>query len=390
MLQTSPRPGPRMTAGIRQAISLLSLTLTAVLARVALAATENPALRIVPPEGERQHRPLLDPDGLASPGESLIGHVLRQIRQMGLSPRDRVLALALTEALEPTGWLGTELPEIARGCGVPLAEMEAVLRRLQTMEPSGLFARSLAECLRLQAADAGLATSEVAAVLDRLPLLAKGDMKALAQDAGIDPAAVNWAARVIRALNPKPGLAFSGPMPPAAPPDLVARRRVDGWVALPHPALPRLEIRHDTGDRRSASLWQQAVRRRAELGAEIAGLILCRQAAHLDETGDLRAITSVELAAAVGVHVATVNRILKGTTIEAPSGTGPLRDWMARPVRTGGPPAKIVSERLADLLASPTFGSMSDARLAEVLCREGLTVARRTVAKYRAELTRKG
>lgn len=388
MLQTSPRPGPRMTAGMTRAIALLALSSTAVLARLALAAVENPGLRVVPPLGEGPRRPLLDPDGLTAPQGSLISHVLGQIGQMRLSARDHVLALALAEALEPTGWLGVPLPAIARDCGVPLAELEAVLTRLQRMEPGGLFARTLAECLALQAEDAGVASSAVMAVLDRLPLLSKGDMGALARDAGLDLAAVQQAAGIIRSLDPKPGLAFSGPMPPPAPPDLIARRGPQGWQVLPHPGLARVEIDPAAGDRRAAGLWAQAIGRRADLGLAVARLIVASQAAHWEGSGPRRAITSAELAAAAGVHVATVNRVVRGTTLQTPAGTRPLRDWMARPLRAGGPPAVLVRQRLADLLAMPAFAALSDARLAAILEQEGLGVARRTVAKYSAALQR--
>lgn len=387
MLQTTLNVVPRMTAGLGLSIALLPLTSLAVMARAALVASENPALRIVQPQGGQGRRPLLGPEEIAAREDSLIGHVLRQIGQLGLSPRHRVLALALSEALEPTGWLGAELGQLARDCGVPLAEMEIVLQRLQTLEPSGIFARSLSECLRLQAIDAGQATAAVLAVLSRLPLLAAGNLPDLARDSGLSDDAIHKAVRQIRALNPKPGLLFSGPMPPAFPPDLVARRTRVGWIAERHPALPRLEVRRAMGDPRTARLWQQAVERRAELGRVIASLILERQRAFLDGTGDLCALTSAELADATGVHVATVNRVVKGTTVATPSGTGPLRGWMARPLKSaGGPSAAAVKQGLARLLEDPAHAALSDARLALLLALAGLHVARRTVAKYRSQL----
>ena len=156
MLQTDLRISPRISAGTRLAIDLMPLGLAAVLARAALVAAENPAMRIAVPEGGHGHQPLFDPDGIAAASDSLIGHVVRQIGGLPLTPRQRVLALALTEALEPTGWLDADLWSLARAYGVTKEEMEAVLQLLQTLEPSGVFARSLAECLRLQAWMPGL------------------------------------------------------------------------------------------------------------------------------------------------------------------------------------------------------------------------------------------
>lgn len=390
MLVTTARVAPSMTTGLVQSIALLSLPLTAVMARTALIAVETPALQIVLPQGVQGSHNLFDPDTIAAPEGSLVGHILQQIGLLRLSPRDRVLALVLIEALEPTGWLGADLAHLARNCGVPVAEMEAVLHRLQTLEPSGVFARSLAECLRLQAIDAGCATEAVLAVLDRLLMLAANNMVTLAKEAGLPQEAIAHAARQIRAFNPKPGLIFAGPMPPRFPPDLVAVQTPAGWRAEPHPALPQIALRQGGGDMRTAHLWRQAIARRADLGRAIANLILDRQRGYLEGTGGLGALTSSELALANGAHVATINRVLKGTSIATPVGTGPLRNWLARPLqKDGGPSVAFAKHSLATLLQNPALASLSDAKLSRLLADNGLVLARRTVAKYRAEMVGK-
>lgn len=391
MLQTSSRPAPRLTPGLRQSIALLPLALPTLLARLALAAAENPALRLVPPGdggGPAGQRPLFDADSLAAPAEGLIAHVLRQIDRLNLAPRERVLALVLVEALEPTGWLGRDPARLARECGVPAAQLETILHRLQRLDPAGLFACSLAECLRLQAEDAGIADPAMLAVLDHLPLLAKGDLAALAAATGHAPEDIDRAARRIRGLNPKPGLALGGPLPPALPPDLVAHRDANGWRAAPHPALPRIEIRTGAGDPRQARLWQDAVQRRAAMGQRIAGLILSHQGAALDGSGPLRALTSSELASATGLHLSTVNRILTGTVLATPQGTFPLRQFLSRPLPQNGAPAAQAMRALAALLDRPGQPRPPDGRLAELLAAQGYPLARRTVAKYRRALAK--
>lgn len=388
MLETSPRIAPRMTPGVRLAIGLMSVGPAAVLARAALVAAENPALRIVPPGDAFGHRPLFDPDGMAAPEGSLIGHVLRQIGHLNLTPRDRVLALVLVESLEPTGWLGVEIGVLARDCAVAPDALEAVLRRLQTLEPAGIFARSLAECLWLQAEDRDIMDEPMRAVLDRLPRLALGDLAGLAEEAGLTVDAVEHAARQIRALNPKPGLAFSGPTPPAFPPDLVARRGAKGWTVEPHPARTQIELRRGIGDPQVARLWKQAIERRADLGLVIAELIVQRQSSYLDGQGELSVLTSAELSAVVGVHISTVNRVLKGTFMATPSIVAPLRDWTARPIQAdGGTSAIFAKSNLKRLLSDPANAGLSDANLSKLLAEMGSAVARRTVNKYRAELS---
>ena len=113
MLQTSPRPGPRMTAGMTRAIALLALSSTAVLARLALAAVENPGLRVVPPLGEGPRRPFLDPDGLTAPQGSLISHVLGQIGQMRLN------AAMLPRKADATGGPGPDGTQTGAGADAP-------------------------------------------------------------------------------------------------------------------------------------------------------------------------------------------------------------------------------------------------------------------------------
>lgn len=384
MLTTTPRPGPRLTAGLAQAISLLSLTAGELAARLAVEAAANPALRLVPP-AEGPARPLFDPEGVAAPAGSLIAHVLTQIAAMRLAPRPLAIALALAEGLEPTGWLGPPPAAVARACGVAEAEVLAVLARLQRIEPGGLFARTLAECLRLQAAAAGDLTPAVDAVLDHLALLAHGDLAAIARQTGRPEAELAQAARLIRGLNPKPGLVFEGPMPPPLPADLLAQRGPGGWEAVANPAMFSAEVVPGRGDTAAAAGIGRAVEQRQRIAATVGTLLLRHQAGWL-EGGDPAPLATQALAGAAGLHVATVNRLLRGISIRTPRGTLLLRALVARPVRPDGPAAEAVKQRLAELLRDAGTDRPSDARLAAQLQAEGLAVARRTVAKYRAVL----
>ncbi|NGM46086.1 RNA polymerase sigma-54 factor [Rhodobacter sp. SGA-6-6] len=384
MLTTTPRTGPRLTAGLAQAISLLSLTAGELAVRLAVEAAGNPALRLVPP-AEGPWRPLFDPEGVAAPSGSLIAHVLAQIAAMRLPPRPLAIALALAEGLEPTGWLGPAPAAVARACGVAEAEVLAVLARLQRIEPGGLFARTLAECLRLQAAAAGDLTPAVGAVLDHLALLARGDLAAIARATGRPEAELAQAARLIRGLNPKPGLVFEGPMPPPPPPDLLARRTPGGWDAVANPATVSVETVPGRGDAAAAAGIGRAVEQRRRVAAMVGTILLRHQAGWLDG-GDPAPLATQALAAAAGLHVATVNRLLRGISIRTPRGTLPLRALAPRPVRPDGPAAETVKRRLAELLRHAGGTRPSDARLAAQLQAEGLAVARRTVAKYRAAL----
>lgn len=386
MLQLTPRPGPRMTQGLRQAIGILALPGADLAARLAFEAAGNPALRLLPPDLPGWRRPLADPDGLSAPEGSLIGHVLQQIGLMRLDARGRALALALAERLEPTGWLGASTAEVARACGVSETEVEAVLAQLQRCEPSGIFARSLAECLRLQAAARDQLDEAVAGVLDHLPLLGTGDLAALSRATGLPGDRIARAARIIRGLDPKPGLAFDGPVLPPVPPDLRITRQGAAWQAQPHPAAPRAELTARPGDPRAARLLVEALRHRRDLALRIGTVLADRQADYLAGGPYLQAMTTQELAGLAGAHVATVNRILRAITAETPRGTLPLRALTSARAGRDAAPVQRIKARLAQMLAEAGVRRPSDAALAARLEREGLAISRRTVAKYRHEL----
>lgn len=386
MLQLTPRPGPRMTPGLRQAIAILALPGADLAARLAVEAADNPALRLLPPDLPGWRRPLIDPDGIGAADGSLIGHVLEQIGLLRLDARGRALALALAERLEPTGWLGASVTEVARACGVAEAEVEAVLAQLQQCEPSGMFARSLAECLRLQAAARDQLDDAVAGVLDHLSLLGAGDLEALSRATGLTGDQIARAARIIRSLDPKPGLAFGGPALPPVPPDLRFVRRGVLWQAQPHPAVVRVELADRPGNIRAARMLVEAVRRRRDLAMGIGTILAGRQTNHLDGDPGLNAVTTRELAGLTGVHVATVNRILGAITAETPRGTLPLRALTCPPAGKNGASVQQIKARLAQMLDEAGAKRPTDAALAARLGQEGLAISRRTVLKYRHEL----
>lgn len=391
MLGISPRPSARVTAAMGQTLALLALSPAELMQRLAVEAAEAPALRLVPPQGAGAVflPPVLDPGGLTAPGDSLIAHVLRQIQGMGLAPRERAIALALAEGLEPTGWLGVAPARLARTCGVPEAAVLAVLARLQRMEPGGLFARTLAECLRLQAEAAGEGHAVVLAVLENLPVLAGSGAAVLAQRLGLPVEAVAAAVRQIRGYDPKPGLAFAGPLPPLPPADLVLRAEGATWRALPNPNAFALEVDGARPGRAGAEALRRAVEGRLRIALAIGGRLAHRQRDWLNG-GEMAAVTARDLAGETGFHVATVNRALAAVTAQTPFGTRPLRALVSHAVNGTGTSAGALRLHLRDLIAAAGAAPVSDAALVAQLGARGIHVARRTVAKYRRALAQAG
>ncbi len=361
-------------------------------------AAENPSLVIARPvatDWTPRWRSAFGQDGTqpeaAAAAPSLAAHAMALVDRLRLQGRSLRIAEALVEALEPSGWLGRPVSAIAQGTGASTAEVEAVLAQLQAeAEPTGLFARSLAECLRLQATEAEDLDPAMSAVLDRLELVGRGEIDRLAREAGLEVDTVRARIGTLRSYDPKPGAQFQPLSAPVREPDLIAVRGPQGWtLALNRSSLPALSLAEGKGKGRSAArdLIRLVENRNATL-LTVGQEILSRQEAALNEgSGALVPMTMAEVAAAVGLHESTVSRVVAGTAVDTPQGTWWLRAMFTGAVREGGPAAGALRERLARLVAAEDPAApLSDEDLAQALAAGGALIARRTVAKYRAAL----
>jgi RNA polymerase sigma-54 factor len=324
-------------------------------------------------------------------GPSLVSHVLGLIEALRLTPADLRIATALAEALEPSGWIGRSLAAIAAQLGVAVAAVEDVLRRLQERaEPTGLFARNLAECLRLQAEEAGELDRAMTVLLGRLDLLAKGEIERIAREAGLEMTDLRAAFGRLRSYDPKPGSGFEAHAAPVREPDLIAEKGSAGWiVSLNRSALPSVSVAEGRakGRAEARALIKMIEGRNATL-LSVGQDILHRQTAALEAgLGALVPMTMADVATAVGLHESTISRVVAGTAVDTPRGTWWLRALFTKAAREGGPAAGALRDRLAKLVADEEPDApLSDEALAAALAEGGAEVARRTVAKYRAML----
>lgn len=331
----------------------------------------------------------------ADTSPSLMAHVMAEVTALNLAPQQQRIAVALAEVLEPSGWLGAELSLVVAETRTTLAEVEAVLHRLQQLEPTGIFARNLAECLRLQAIEAGALDKEMTAVLAHLDMLAAGDLGRLARACNIPEAAVLQRFRVIRAMNPKPGAQFASiAAAHAREPDLVVKATPTGWsIALNRSALPTLRVERsaagDAAGLAQAKALQRMVDARNATLLLVGHEILARQqeAIRLGPIG-LAPMTMADLAEALGFHESTISRVVAGASMDSPRGTWWLRQMFSPALGGNGQPlisAAAMRGRLARLIAAENPARpLSDEALAMALAIDtGVTIARRTVAKYR-------
>jgi RNA polymerase sigma-54 factor len=392
-----------LNSSLQASISILRSDAAGLTRYLEEQAAENPHLRLDPPPmpGLRDWLPRWNgvfgaggqiPEAAAA-SSSLISHVLLGIAGLGFDTRRERIAIGLAEMLEPSGWLGGDLTRLARALDASIAEVDAVIEKLQQLEPTGIFARDLADCLRLQAIEAGAYDAPMQAVLAHLDVLAGGDLARTAQACGITSAQVLARFRIIRGMNPKPGAEFA-PLSAAAmrEPDLVVQTTATGWtLALNHSALPSVQINaHATGGGLSAakSLQRMVEARNATLllvGREI--LSRQQEALRLGPSA-LQPMSMAELAETLGFHESTISRVVAGASVDTPRGTWWLRQLFSANLAAEGQPALsaiAMRHRLARLVSVENpERPLSDQALAQALAIDtGISIARRTVAKYR-------
>ena len=387
-----------LTTGLATSIRILRADAAGLSRYLEEQAAENPQIILTKPQvqdwiprwksafGSDAERPEQE-----AAGPSLIAHVLGLIDTLRLNPPETRIAMALAEALEPSGWIGRPLSAIAGQLGVSSPAVESVLLRLQAQaEPTGLFARNLADCLRLQAEEARELDRPMRALLDRLDLLAKGEIDRIAREAGLEPADLRQAFGRLRSYDPKPGAGFEPFAAPVREPDLIAEKGASGWiVSLNRSALPSVSVAEGRakGRAEARALIKMIEGRNATL-LSVGQDVLTRQEAALDHgLGALVPMTMADVAQALGLHESTISRVVAGTAVDTPRGTWWLRTLFTKAPHEGGPAAGALRDRLARLVADEDPDHpLSDEALSLALADGGAPIARRTVAKYRAML----
>ncbi len=420
------RPGIRVTQTQRLALNH-SLQASIVLLRADAAgltryleeqAAKNPHLRLDPPEPAAPHDWLprwagafgdmsagrfssadfasaIDTASEAAP--SLYAHVIAAIGTMALTARERLVSLAFLDALEPTGWIGQPVSAIAQAAGVTEREAASVLAKLQGIDPPGLFARNLAECLTLQLDAEGFDDPAMRVLLQHLHLLAAGDFGALSDLCGLPQSEIVRRFRLIRRLNPKPGGDFS-PISAAMirEPDLIARPDKDGnWVlSLNRSLLPSVRIERSSAgtaqDLVAAKSLVKVVEARNATLLRVSSEIAQRQKRALSEgTIAIVPMRMADVAQAVGLHESTVSRVIAGASLDTPRGSIWLRELFSVAVGQENEPliaGTALRGHLSRLIAAePPEKPLTDQQLAQMIhTLLGVTVARRTIAKYRS------
>ena len=297
--------------------------------------------------------------------------------------------------------------------GVTKEEAEEGLRVVQQLDPPGVGARTLAEALKIQMDFLGLEEPLLELIIvDHLDDVAANHFRKISRALKVSEPQVREAVDLLRSLNPRPAGAYSpGPSPGYIVPDVTVRRFDDEWLIIPNnDSIPTLrvspryrsmlrsgseaddETRRYLKDKiRSAESFIKNIDRRKDTVSRITQIILEVQSEFFDDgKGPLRPLRLEDVAVELGVHLSTVSRGVTGKYMATPYGLFELKHFFAGGYRTSTGmdiASTSIKQRLRELVADEDVSKpLSDQKLAELLSAEGVTVARRTVAKYREEL----
>jgi RNA polymerase sigma-54 factor len=315
------------------------------------------------------------------------------------------LARIIAETLDETGYLTVPLDQIAELTGAPLNLVERGLALVQDLDPAGVGARSLAECLALQAKAADRYDPAMARMIDNLDLLSRGRTADLKRICGVDDEDLADMIRELRAYDPKPGCRFSGQSSAEVTPDVFVRRTRAGFaVELNQATLPRVlvnrryyqELKTGPQDKasrawlseclQSASWLVKALDQRARTIVKVVSEIVKRQQGFFERgVSAMKPMTLRDVAEAIGMHESTVSRVTSNKYLLCDRGLLELKYFFGSGVASAegdGAAAEAVKAGIKELIDAETE-ILSDDAIAGLLKQRGFDVARRTVVKYR-------
>lgn len=351
-----------------------------------------------------------DLDSFANPEQGLHEHLMDQARAQ-LSGARLLIATQLIGQIDDAGYLEANLLQTAHQMGMALQDVEQVLDVIHSFDPTGVGARSLAECLALQAREADRYDPCMAKLLANLDLLARGALPQLRRICGVDEEDMADMIRELRGYDPKPGLRHSTERTAPVTPDLFVRPTPDGWsIEVNAATLPRVLVNRSYyvelaggAQDRAARAWLadclasahwlvKALDQRQKTIIKVAGEIVRQQEDFfLKGVEHLKPLTLKTVADAIQMHESTVSRVTSNKYLSCPRGIYELKYFFTSGVSAadgeGAVSAEAVKSHIKALIAAELPGAiLSDDTLVDMLRARGMDIARRTVAKYRESM----
>ena len=339
---------------------------------------------------------------------SLRDHLSEQLQLAIQDPIERLIGQNLIDLVDEAGYLHADLAQVADRLGAAPSLVERVLSRLQTFDPAGVMARSLAECLALQLKDQNRYDPLIAKLLDSLALLAQHNLSALKHAVGVDMDDLADMIAEIKRLNPKPGLKFGSVQLQPVVPDVLVRAAADGsWLLeLNSDTLPRVLVNRSYYARvakagaakdktylveclQTANWLVKSLDQRARTILKVAEEIVRQQDAFFTHGVQyLRPLNLKTVADAISMHESTASRVTSNKYMATPRGIFELKYFFTSAIASAVDgethSSEAVRHRIKQMIDAETARSvLSDDKIVEKLKCDGIDIARRTVAKYR-------
>jgi RNA polymerase sigma-54 factor len=344
-------------------------------------------------------------------GQSLQEMLLEQVRDSNLTPEQLPLAEMIVGNIDERGWLASSIEELAASTGMPLERFAAALKVVQGFQPPGVGARDLGECLKLQLERAGRQdTLEYKIVTGHMEALGRRRFPEIARALGEDVVDVQEAADRIGHLEPHPGRAFLPDNDQYIVPEVFVQKVGEEWVvSLNNEQVPHLRISNHYKDLmaraettpdvreyirdkiRAGKFLIKSLHQRQQTIHNIATEIVKRQRDFMEQgRAHLKPLTMNQVAEVVGVHETTVSRAVSGKYMETPHGVFEMKHFFTSGFTSADGQA-VANTSIKDMVAEiikgeDQFNPLSDDAIVKLLVAKGITIARRTVAKYRGEL----
>ena len=350
--------------------------------------------------------------------DSLYDHLMWQLNLTPMSDRDRIIAMAIIDAVDPSGMLSVTLEDIHSGLvgeweDLELDEVVAVQHRIQQFDPCGACSQNLAECLTVQLqqfdpktpflAEAKLITKQY------LPLLASRDFRQLMRRTKLREDELSQAVTLIQSLNPRPGDIIANGDTEYVVPDVFVEKREGRWIVELNPEIaPRLRINSDYAslvkradsssdntflkDNLQEARWfLKSLQSRNETLLKVASCIVEKQRGFLEYGAEaMKPLVLHDIAEIVEMHESTISRVTTQKFMHTPQGIFELKYFFSSHVSTdsGGECSSTAIRALIKKLVSAENPKkpLSDSKITDLLGEQGIQVARRTIAKYRESL----
>ena len=390
-----------MTPELRQSIEILQMSAAELKETIEREHLENPTIELE----YFDEPPAFDAEKIFEPPDTSATTLEEFLMEQAIfvfDAEELSVAKFLIGALDANGYLTISIADAAQILHVAENFLLEILRRVQALEPAGIGARNLAECLKLQAERKEIFSGLVAAIIERhLEEVASHKIKNIARAENSSVEEVRRAIEIIRALNPKPGSAYGGGVTKFIVPDV--RITEGGEIFLNSASFPRVKISEDYSDLKdldaetknylaqhlnSARQLLRNIRQREKTLLRVVEAIVRRQEKFLRRGWHfLKPMTMRELAEELNLHESTISRAVANKFAELPFGVVELRKIFSASISTEDVTAAKVKALIVELIKSENpQRPLSDKALAEILSARGISVARRTVMKYREQL----